>query len=79
MKQTADNKCPCTHCVNYNLYKWAVILECGCGCHTSDGMTGHDGLCCSHPNGLIKNNPHGGLKAAKHYREILDKWEAEYC
>jgi len=69
--------CNCTHCVNYELYKWAVVMECKCGCHTGDGMTGHDGLCCSLPNGLKKNNPHKNLKEAKYYKEILDKWENE--
>jgi len=46
--------CKCTLCVNYEFYKWAVVMECKCGCHTGDGMTGHDGLCCSLPNGLKK-------------------------
>tara|TARA_R110000868_G_scaffold401649_2_gene677259 strand:- start:1269 stop:1643 length:375 start_codon:yes stop_codon:yes gene_type:complete len=52
-------------------------MECKCGCHTGDGMTGHDGLCCSLPNGLKKNNPHKNLKEAKYYEKILDKWEAD--
>lgn len=65
--------CNCTHCVNYELYKWAVVMECKCGCHTGDGMAGHSGLCCEFPNGLKKNNPHENLKPAKYYKEILDK------
>ncbi len=72
-----EKTCQCTHCVNYEYFKWAEVEECGCGCHTGDGMTGHDGLCCSIPNGLIKNNPHKDLKPAKYYRDILDKWEKD--
>lgn len=72
------NGCDCDHCVNYDLYVWAVIMECGCMCHDSDGTTGHDSLCCSVPNGLKKNNPHKDLKEAKHYKKILDKFETEY-
>lgn len=70
-----DNKCKCTHCVNYEFYKWAVVMECGCGCHNGDGISGHDSLCCSIPNGLKKNNPHKDLKEASFYKEILDEWE----
>ena len=70
--------CNCTHCKTYPLYKWAVVSECGCGCHTGDGMTGHDALCCSLPNVLKKNNPHKNLKEAKYYRGILDEWGGEY-
>ncbi len=39
------------------MYKWAVVMNCKCGCHEDDGMSGHDSLCCSIPNGLKKNNP----------------------
>lgn len=66
-----EKSCSCTHCVNYELYKWEVVMECGCSCHDRDGMTGHDGLCCSFPNGLKKNNPHENLKEAKYYKTIL--------
>jgi hypothetical protein len=71
------SKCKCEFCTTYEFYKWAVIMECGCGCHNGDGMTGHDGLCCEFPNGLKKNNPHKELKPLKYYKDILDKWERE--
>jgi hypothetical protein len=76
-EQAGVKSCNCTHCVNYEFYKWAVVMECWCACHTSDGMTGHEGLCCSVPNGLKKNNPHENLKEAKYYKDILDKWMLE--
>ena len=52
------DKCTCSFCKTYAKYKWAVVLNCGCGCHTSDGMAGHDNLCCEFPNGLFKNSPY---------------------
>lgn len=67
--------CECTFCKAYEKYKWAVVMECGCGCHNADGITGHDGLCCEFPNALRKNNPHDDLKPAKHYRDIIYEWE----
>ena len=72
-----DNPCQCTHCVNYELYKWAVIMECPCLCHSDDGVTGHDSLCCEFPNGLRKNNPHKVLEKAEVYRKILNDWERD--
>ena len=69
--------CKCEFCTTYDKYKWAVIMECGCGCHTDDGITAHDGLCCAIPNGLKKNNPYTDLQPASYYREILDKIENE--
>jgi hypothetical protein len=50
-------------------------MECKCGCHDGDGMTGHDGLCCEFPNGLRKNNPYKKLKSADYYRNIIQEWE----
>lgn len=41
----------------HDKYRWAVVMSCGCGCHTDDGVTGHVALCCSIPNGLKRNNP----------------------
>jgi hypothetical protein len=52
-------------------------MECGCACHTGDGMAGHDDLCCEIPNGLIKNNPYKRLRSAKYYLDIMNKWEEE--
>lgn len=52
-------------------------MECGCSCHDSDGITGHDGLCCEVPNGIRKNNPYKELEKAEVYRKILDKMEEE--
>jgi hypothetical protein len=51
------------------------VTECKCTCHTDDGMTDHDDLCCSIPNGLAKNNPYKKLKSAEWYRKKLDKME----
>lgn len=69
--------CTCTFCRNYEKYKWAELMECKCGCHDADGMTGHDRLCCSIPNGLRKNNPHTDLKPLAFYKEEIRKWEEE--
>lgn len=52
-------------------------MECGCGCHKEDGMTGHDSLCCEFPNGLRKNNPYKKLKSVAYYQKILDDWTKE--
>lgn len=70
-----NQMCKCTFCKTYKKYKWAVVMECKCGCHDGDGMTGHDGLCCEFPNGLRKNNPYKKLKSAEHYRNIIQEWE----
>lgn len=50
--------CSCDFCNTQEKYKWAVVLNCGCACHSGDGMTGHDGLCCELPNGLARNSPY---------------------
>ena len=67
-----NEKCDCEYCKTYSKYKWAVIMECGCGCHNLDGLTGHDKLCCEIPNGLRKDNPHTELEKAE------DKMDQEY-
>jgi len=69
--------CNCKFCKTYEKYKWAVVLECKCGCHSEDGITGHDSLCCAFPNALKKNNPHKKLMPEKYYKKILDKLEYE--
>lgn len=69
--------CKCTFCNLYKYYKWAVIKECKCGCHESDGMVAHDNLCCSIPNGLIKNNPYNELESAEYYKTKIEEWEKE--
>lgn len=63
--------CECKFCKTYNKYKWAVVMECGCGCHTSDGLTGHDGLCCEVPNALKSNNSHKDLKPLDYYKKQM--------
>lgn len=68
-------KCKCLFCKTYKRYKWAVIKECKCTCHTSDGMTGHDSLCCEFPNGLVTDIPYKRLRPLKYYKDIIDKWE----
>lgn len=70
-------KCGCKFCQTYELYQWAVVMECPCHCHDEDGMTGHDGLCCEFPNGLRRNNPHKDLLPAKDYLKILNEFECE--
>lgn len=69
--------CKCNFCIIYDRYKWAVIKECKCGCHKSDGMSAHDIMCCSIPNGLIKNNPYPKLAPLKYYQRWLDRFEKE--
>ncbi len=72
-----SNECSCKFCSNYKYYKWAIVMECKCGCHDGDGITGHDGLCCEFPNALRKNNPHENLKPASYYKSKIDEWEKE--
>ena len=62
--------CNCILCKKYRKYKWATIMECGCGCHDDKGISGHDALCCEFPNGKRKNNPYKKLKSAKHYEQF---------
>ena len=64
--------CNCKFCTNYDKYKWAVIKECGCGCHDRDGLTGHDRLCCEIPNALRKNNPYETLESAEYYNKLIN-------
>ena len=68
-----SNKYTCNFCTTYNLYRWAIIMECKCSCHDSTDITGHDSLCCEFPNGKRKDNPYNDLKPARHYKKILDK------
>lgn len=49
--------CNCDFCKTHERFKWAVVMNCKCGCHEDDGMSMHDSLCCSMPNGLKSNNP----------------------
>lgn len=71
------DKCTCSFCTNYDKYKWAVIMECPCHCHISEGIVGHDSLCCEFPNGKRKDNPYKELKTASYYMEILNEFEKE--
>ena len=71
------NGCDCVHCTNYDMFKWATIMECKCACHDSSNPSGHDELCCPFPNGQRKNNPYDKLKPAIEYRKILDEWESD--
>jgi hypothetical protein len=71
-KINKSKKCTCNFCKNYSKYKWAVVMECKCACHTGDGMVGHDRLCCSIPNGLKKNNPYKKLKSAEYYKQFIN-------
>lgn len=71
------NGCKCVHCTNHDLYRWATIMECKCICHDDPHPLGHDGLCCSYPNGKRKDNPYSDLKPASEYKKILDEWERE--
>ena len=70
-------KCTCKFCTNYELYKWAVVMECKCGCHESDGISGHEYLCCEFPNALKKNNPHKNLQPAAYYLNIIAETEEQ--
>ena len=65
------NKCQCKICTNIDKYLWATVTECKCICHSNDGMTGHENLCCEYPNVLKKDNPHQNLLPAKHYGQII--------
>lgn len=47
---------------------WAMVSECGCGCHTT-GYVGHERLCCEYPNVLKKENPFTDLESATHYEK----------
>jgi hypothetical protein len=69
-----DKLCQCTFCKEYEFEKWATIMECSCGCHTGDGMVGHDVLCCALPNGLRKNNPHKNLEKAEVYKKRINDY-----
>ena len=65
-------KCTCKFCTAYDKYRWATIMECGCGCHNNEMITGHDDLCCEFPNGKKKDNPYPELEKATTYRAIME-------
>lgn len=75
------NKCNCEFCVAYEKYVWAIVMNCECGCHKDDGMTGHIRLCCEIPNGLKKNNPYPELENKELCNgviiEFLNKWKED--
>jgi hypothetical protein len=52
-------------------------MECPCHCHISDGIDGHDSLCCEFPNGKRKDNPYKELKTSSYYLGILNDFEKE--
>ena len=66
--------CQCTFCNEYKHYKCAIIMECKCGCHTGDGMTGHSELCCELPNVLKKNNPYKNLEKSEVYKKRINDY-----
>jgi len=72
--------CECDFCQTYDRYKWAVVMECCCGCH-DDGLIEHDTLCCGIPNALRRNNPYNDLQSSEYYKTILkqikDEWKSE--
>ena len=73
--------CECNFCQTYAHYRWAVVMECLCGCHKDDGLTEHETMCCGIPNALRRNNPYNDLQSAEYYQTILkqikDAWESE--
>ena len=73
--------CECNFCQTYAHYRWAVVMECLCGCHKDDGLTEHETMCCGIPNALRRNNPYNDLQSAEYYQTILkqikDEWESE--
>jgi len=69
--------CDCEFCKTHDRFRWATIMECKCGCHTSNDIVGHDSLCCPYPNGKKKDNPYTDLKPASYYNEILNKMYEE--
>lgn len=77
--RSKGKRCQCTFCKIYPYEKWATVMECGCGCHTGSGMTAHDGLCCSLPNVLKKNNPYKKLEKAEVYRKRINEYFRDEC
>lgn len=78
MADITSNKCSCKSCTNYDLFRWATIMECKCMCHNSSEPVGHSGLCCEFPNGRKSENPYNELKPAVEYRKILDEIDKYY-
>jgi hypothetical protein len=82
MKRRIDkpDSCQCQFCRTYDRYVWAVVMECGCGCHSDTGEnkpSGHDSLCCEFPNGHKCDNPYTDLRTASDYKKILDLMETQ--
>jgi hypothetical protein len=77
--RSKGKRCQCTFCKIHPYLKWATVMECKCGCHTGDGMTGHDGLCCSLPNVLKKNNPYKNLEKAEVYQKRINDYFGDEC
>lgn len=71
--------CQCTFCKIHPYLKWSTIMECKCACHTSDGITEHETLCCSLPNVLKKNNPYRNLEKAEVYKKQIDDYFGDEC
>ncbi len=63
-----SKECECRICKTIDKYRWATIKECPCYCHSSEGISGHDSLCCAYPNGKKKDNPYSELEAAETYK-----------
>jgi hypothetical protein len=71
-------KCTCDFCIAHDKYKWAVVMKCPCSCHTSDGISGHDSLCCSIPNGLKNNNTYPDLIDSNVCESVIDEFNEKY-
>lgn len=74
-----NNECNCEFCLDLDRYKWAVIMNCPCRCHSDDGVSGHSSLCCEIPNGLKENNPYPELVNDKEVciaviEQFNDRW-----
>ncbi len=70
--------CGCVYCTEHEKYTWAVVMKCGCSCHTDDGMTGHESLCCEIPNGLKVNNPFPELQDKEVCKKIISDFEDRF-
>jgi hypothetical protein len=67
-----NDKCQCKLCLNIDKYRWATVMECKCVCHDSDGLSGHESLCCEYPNVLKRNNPYMDLLSSNCYNKIIN-------
>ena len=70
--------CNCDFCKTHDKHRWSSIKECGCFCHASNEIVGHDSLCCEYPNGKKKDNPYreGELQHPSYYNKLME--EVEY-